>query len=36
MFNNDVFKHWESDMVVGIWKLSNSSWETANSYIIVE
>jgi len=31
-----VFIDWESNMVVGIWKLCNSSWETVKSYIIVE
>jgi len=30
-----VFIDWESDMVVGIWKLCNTSWETVKSYIIV-
>jgi len=33
--SNEVFKDWESDMVVGICKLCNSSWQTVKSYVIV-
>jgi len=34
--SNEIFIDWESNMVVGIWKLCNSSWETVKSNIIVE
>jgi len=34
--SNKVAIVWESDMVVGIWKLCNSSCETVKSYIIIE
>jgi len=35
---NKEFEDWESDMVVGIWKLCNSSWETVKKlhYCYVE
>ena len=33
---NEIFINWESDMVVGIWSLCNSSWEAVECYIIVQ
>jgi len=34
--SNEVLIDWGSDMVAGIWKLCNSSWETVKSFIIVK
>ena len=34
--SNEVFKDFESDMVVAISKLGNPTWETAKSNVIVQ
>jgi len=34
-WSNEVFKDFKSDMAVGIGKLCNLTWETAESHVIV-
>jgi len=35
-FSNEVFKDWESAMLVGIWMLCYSSWKTFKCYLIIK